>query len=121
MCMRLVRIIGCFLALGAMDVPGQNARSPSREAQKRFADGQRRENQGHREQAIEDYTVAIRLSSGYAAALYHRGKLYFDLSEKKKALQDLSSAIRLRPNDPQALALRGNIYRALGQPLEAVA
>src|SRR6266567_481158 len=119
MCMRLVRILACLLALGATDLPGQDASPPSKEAQKRFADGQRRENQGQPEQAIEDYTAAIRLASGYAAALTHRGKLYFDLGEKQKALQDLNSAIRLQPGDPQALSLRGNIYRALGQLSEA--
>src|SRR5437879_4085892 len=119
MCMRLVRIIACLLALGAIDLSGQDANSPSSEARKRFADGQRRESQGQREQAIADYTLAIRLSSGYAAALHNRGKLYFDLGEKQKALEDLSSAIRLRPSDAQALALRGNIYRALDRLSEA--
>src|ERR1700674_1949565 len=114
---RQARILGCLLALCAI---APSADTPSKQALKHFSDGEKHETQGQRQQAIDDYTAAIQLSPDYAAAIYHRAKLYLDLGDKKKALPDLNAAIRLMPKDPQPLLLRANLYRAMGQPAGAI-
>src|SRR5580704_17009792 len=103
MYMRQARILGCLIALGVIGISAETAKSPSKQALKRFSDGERHESQGHREQAIDDYTAAIQLSPDYAAAIYHRAKLYLDLGDRKKALPDLNTAVRLTSSDPQPL------------------
>src|ERR1700730_5322640 len=118
MFLRLARILGCLTGLCAIALSAETA--PSKQALKHFSDGQRHESQGQSQQAIEDYTASIQISSEYGAAIYHRGKLYVDLGDKKKALLDLTAAIRLMPSDPQPLVLRANLYHAMGQPKDAM-
>src|ERR1700682_3357543 len=110
------RILGCLIALCAIAPCADTAQSPSKQALKRFADGERHESQGQRQQAIDDYSEAIQLSPDYAAAIYHRAKLYLDLGDKKKALPDLNAAIRLMPKDTKPLVLHPNLYRPIVQP-----
>src|ERR1700741_29119 len=112
MSMWQARILGCLIGLCALGISAETA--PSKQALKRFSDGQRHESQGQRQQAIDDYTAAIQLSPDYAVAIFRRAKLYLDSGDQKKALLDLNAAIHLLPNDPQPLLLRANIHHAMG-------
>ena len=59
------------------------------------------------EQAISDYSEAIRLDPNYAPAWLHRGAAWSIAGEYDKAVQDMNEAIRLKPDDMQALGACG--------------
>jgi tetratricopeptide (TPR) repeat protein len=64
---------------------------------------------GRHDEAIRDYTQALRLDPLLAFAHSARGALYDDKGERDKAFNDYSEAIRLDPNDNRALFRRGYI------------
>ena len=65
---------------------------------------------GNCEQAIKDYTQAIRLDSNYAEAYNNRAYTYMMIINYKQALSDLNRAIEIRPDYVHALMNRGDIY-----------
>jgi Flp pilus assembly protein TadD len=50
------------------------------------------------DEAISDYTEAIRLKPDYADAYFSRGKAYDEKNEYDKAISDYTEAIRLKPD-----------------------
>ena len=79
--------------------------------------------QGRIEEAITEYSEAIRLEPEYAAAYYNRGQAYFTLGQAKLAIQDYDEAIRLSPDRPELPLVyvgRAMAYTLLGEDEEAL-
>jgi len=72
------------------------------------------------EQAVSEFTNAVRLDPGFAAAFEGRCLAYFDLAEKMRALDDCNKAILLNPYACCAHYIRAVIYGDLGQYQKAV-
>ena len=60
-----------------------------------FERGFDNENQGNYEQAMADYTQAIRLDPNYSTPYMRRGCLYSEMGEYDKAIADLTQAIAI--------------------------
>ena len=77
---------------------------------------------GKIEEAIAEYSEAIRLDPEFAAALYNRGQAYFTLGHFDKAVPDFTRAIDVDPTDRQvslAYAGRAMAYTMLANDAEA--
>ncbi len=77
---------------------------------------------GRVEEAIAQYSEAIRLDPGLAAASYNRGQAYFTLGDSERAVPDFTRAIEVDPEDHQvALAYAGRAMArtALGNDADA--
>ena len=72
------------------------------------------------QEAVRDYTEAIRLDPKYAPAYNNRGNAYNDLKQYEKAIRDHTEAIRLDPKYAHAYSNRGNVYKALKQYEKAI-
>jgi tetratricopeptide (TPR) repeat protein len=66
------------------------------------------------DQAIEDFTQAIKLDPHSSQAFRERGVAYSDSGDHNRGLIDLNQAILLDPNYAMAYNNRGNVYRRLG-------
>ena len=73
------------------------------------------------EQAIADFSQAIRLKPQYVEAYYNRGNACLDLKRYEQAISDYSEAIRLKPEFAAAYYQRGVIYDDLGDSEKALA
>jgi serine/threonine protein kinase len=69
---------------------------------------------GDNQQAIADYSEAIRLKPDYAIAFNNRANVYASLKQYERAIADYSDYIRFRPNDPDGYNNRANCYDNLG-------
>jgi tetratricopeptide (TPR) repeat protein len=65
--------------------------------------------------AITQYTEAIRIDPNYAWAYSGRGSAYRMKGQYDTAIKDLNEAIRLDPNNALAYSNRGEAYRMKGQ------
>ena len=68
---------------------------------------------GEQSNALDDYTAAITLSPGFAAAIYERALCYVSLEKDELALEDFSNAIALEPVYWSSLR-KEQFYRDLG-------
>ncbi|MCW5864932.1 MAG: tetratricopeptide repeat protein [Anaerolineae bacterium] len=73
------------------------------------------------DEALADYSAAIRLDPTYAAAFNNRGSLHAKHGRPDEALADYSEAIRLDPTLAQAFNNRGALHDDHGRPAEALA
>lgn len=73
----------------------------------------------HYQEAIRDYSEAIRMKPSSVLAHYERGGLFVITGEFDKALEDLNLAIRLDPQNHASWEMRGHAY--LGQQMPASA
>lgn len=71
--------------------------------------------------AINDYTNAIKSKQDYTDAYYNRGICYFRTEEYKKAIPDFSFVIKNIPDNPYVYFYRGNSYSGLYNYDSAVA
>ena len=69
---------------------------------------------GQIDQAIEAYSHAIELKSGYAHAYNNRGVAYTNKGEFDKAIVNYTKAIDLKPDFASAYNNRGATYAAKG-------
>ena len=79
---------------------------------------------GDLDEAIADYTEAIRLDPNDAGAYRNRGVAYWvkgDLDKAEKAIADWTEAIRLNPDDTIAYLCRGDAYKEKGDLDKAIA
>ena len=73
------------------------------------------------ENAIEDFTEAIKHKSDYPAAYNNRGRAYLAKGELEKAIADFSKAIELMPGFAEAYHYRGLAYFLKGNFDDAIA
>ena len=74
---------------------------------------------GDHDQAIADYTEAIRLDPKIAAAYYNRAISYAEKGDHDQAIADCTEAIRLNQTQPVYYVRRARAYRALGDEAKA--
>jgi len=72
------------------------------------------------EKAIQNYTQAIRLKPGFAAAYYERGRAYLEKGDSPKAMENYTQAIRINPNYVLAYYRRGLLHSKLKNFKEAI-
>ena len=90
------------------------------EARKYFDKGNEQFNLGNYEQAIADYTKAIKIKPGYAGAYYNRGNAKINLGRHEEAIEDYTTAIGSRDNFAEAYNNRGIAKNHLGRYEEAI-
>jgi tetratricopeptide (TPR) repeat protein len=76
---------------------------------------------GQSDQALADFSEAIRIDSNYADAFDNRGVVYCTLRQYDKSIADLSRAIKLYPEFAKAYNNRGITYMNLRQWNKAIA
>src|SRR5207253_1065335 len=76
---------------------------------------------GNYDDAIADYTEAIRLDPVSAKAYNNRGIAYQQKGDNARALADFSQAIRVAPDYHRALASRAKAYEITGDTDRALA
>jgi tetratricopeptide (TPR) repeat protein/CHAT domain-containing protein len=72
-------------------------------------------NAGNFNQAIEDFTEAIRLKPDYFDPYKFRGDVYYYSREYDRAIEDYNNAINLNPNDVRPWNNRGLAYSGKGE------
>lgn len=72
------------------------------------------------EEAIDQYSEAIRLKPDYVLAFMNRGTAYYKLHHYQQTIHDYNQVIRLNPNYADAYNNRGLAYGRLGQFQQAV-
>ena len=95
----------------ALVVMGREARAD--DAKEAFRRGGEACEKGDFDEAIADFTEAIRFKPDYALAYCNRGTAYGNKGDSDKAIVDLTEAIRLKP-DADAYNLRGLAYGKKG-------
>ena len=82
--------------------------------------GDRASDEGRKEEAIAEYTEAIRKDPRNSAAYNNRGIVYDDLGQHEKALEDYNKALELDPSDAIVYNNRGVAYENLDQREKAL-
>ena len=59
------------------------------------------------EEAVEEYTEALRIDPEYAGAYYNRGYAYYLMGRYDRSIADYSESLRLEPDDVDAYIRRG--------------
>ena len=90
------------------------------EAEQHYNAGAELKEEGRLEEAIAEFTEAIRLDPDFALAYSSRGYLYVETGRYDQAIEDLDEAIRLNPKDAIAHLNRGRVYSILGHYDEAI-
>ena len=80
-----------------------------------FEQGRQNLNTGNFEQAIANFTKAIRLNPNFTWAFNDRGVAHYRMGNSDRAIADYTEAIRLDPNFALAFFNRGITYRSRGR------
>ncbi|MEZ4884427.1 MAG: tetratricopeptide repeat protein [Chitinophagales bacterium] len=72
------------------------------------------------QEALDDYTAALKINNRYKAAYEHRGSLLFENKKFKEAAQDFSQAIALGSDEESVFATRGIAYHNSGDRERAI-
>lgn len=94
---------------------------PAGTAEDYFNRGNQYRQTGNLDQAISDYTNAIRVYSKHAKAYYNRGNAYSKQGRLSEAIADYSKAVEIDPQYTEAYYNMGNTYEKMGKPAEAIA
>ena len=99
-------------------VPAQTTKPtltpPSPTAEWHHEQGRKLYFRGRYDEAIEEYTEAIRLNPEYASAYMNRGLSYKQIGKKDEALADFEKVITLADN-PQWIEMAGQAIEALSK------
>jgi tetratricopeptide (TPR) repeat protein/protein involved in polysaccharide export with SLBB domain len=93
----------------------------SEEAERSYNLGTRNALSGHYEEAVKNFTQAIRFNSEDADAYFSLGNAYVGLRRWAEAIDSYQRSIRLNPNDGEAYNNIGIAYLRGGAPKQAVA
>ncbi|MDR2151642.1 MAG: tetratricopeptide repeat protein [Helicobacteraceae bacterium] len=69
--------------------------------------------QGNMQEAIKQFTQAIKIDPKYAKAYYNRGVVYEKIGDYKQAISDYNQAIKVDPNFAWAYNNRASAYISL--------
>jgi tetratricopeptide (TPR) repeat protein len=94
---------------------------PAGTAEEYYNRGNQYRQQGNLDQAISDYTNAIRVYSKHAKAYYNRGNAYGKQGKLSQAIADYSKAIEINPKYYEAYYNLGNTYEKQGKLSQAIA
>ncbi len=94
-------------------------RMPTPDAFSYFEKGRDYYNDSEYQQAINEFTTAIRLDADYAPNYGWRASSYYQLGQYQRAIRDLDKALQLRPKSASTYNWRGLAYRSLGQHAKA--
>ena len=72
------------------------------------------------QQAIDEFTMSIRLDSRFPDNFKVRGLAYAELGQYERAVQDYDKVIQIKPNYARAYNNRGAAYSGLGQYQRAI-
>ena len=72
------------------------------------------------DEAIADYSEALRLKPNDAQVFNNRGNAFYYNGQLDRAIEDYDDAIRLQPDLAEAYGNRGNVYRRKGQLARAI-
>ena len=75
---------------------------------------------GQYENAVSDYTKAIKFDPEYGRTYYNRGNSYEKLGQYQNAIADYTKAIKVNPYNGSAYTSRGNAHQELGQYQTAI-
>ncbi len=107
--------------VGSGKVPAQSASASVQTAQDFFKSAYAAKDAGDFDQAISDYSEAIRLKPDDAIAYNNRGNAFLAKGDNDRAIADYDQAIRLKPDDAIAYNNRGNAFLAKGDNDRAIA
>jgi hypothetical protein len=86
-----------------------------------FEEGERNYKLGNKQEAIDDYDLAIKINPNYSDAYYNRGLAKYELGNKQQSIADYDQAIKINPNYSDAYYNRGTAKSDLGNKREAIA
>ena len=76
---------------------------------------------GEYNEALADFSAALRINPQYAEAFFNCGNIYYERKDFDRALYDFSEAIRINPNYVKAYNNRGNLFKSCGNFEKALA
>ena len=77
-------------------------------------------NKGQHDQAISDYTKAVKIDPKFALAYFTRGVVYDNKGQYDQAISDFTKALKINPKFAQAYYARGVVYMNKGQDDQAI-
>ena len=83
--------------------------------------GTLRDDAGQHDEAIADFTEALKLVPNDPAVLILRGNAYDSKGDKQRAIADYSESIRHNPGDAAAYYNRGSVFQEIGDKDKALA
>jgi len=118
-----VILLVVFLSFGAT-LYAQTQKAPpipAGTAEDYFNRGNQFRQEGDLEQAIADYTSAIKAYSKHAKAYYNRANCYAKLNKLNEAIADYTKAVEINPKYTEAYYNMGNTYTKQGKHAQAIA
>jgi tetratricopeptide (TPR) repeat protein len=98
----LIAAVGKAPAAASTANYGETGGGPPRTAGAFFDRALLSQSRGEYDNAIADYTEALRLNPNYAAAYNNRGSAYDDKGMPDRAIEDYTAALRINPNHANA-------------------
>jgi tetratricopeptide (TPR) repeat protein len=113
-------VVFCMLWLGLSALELLVAPEVNQQSIAAYAEGIGLAHQGRRDEALENFTLAIRENPGYAKAYYQRALVYYDKGDLESAIAEMEAA-RARGLDDTTLNWNlGWLYYLTGQYANAI-
>ena len=115
---RVILIIAFYALFSSANA--QQTQAESRDAEAYNNRGNAHADKGQYDQAISEYTKALKIKPRYAEAYYNRGYAYASKGKYDDAIRDFNKALEINPNYGKAHHLRGIAYASKGQYDQAI-